>query len=222
MFGLSGFEIAIILFFGFLIFGPDKLPQIARTIGRGLKQFRTAQEQMNNVIKAEIYDPVKDLEPLINPFSGFSLDNILEGDSKKPDVSKTEAKKDEAKVLVSKSGETKTISGTKEADAGQEALKISNADLKAAIKDDAEKAKKKALRETAEATAGSTPSALSFAERRARLEKEHARMKAEQAKAEQAKLAAAEQASAEQTQAEQAQADTVKTSDAGKEDEKGN
>ena len=216
MFGLSGFEIAIILFFGFLIFGPDKLPQIARTVGRGIKQFRTAQEQMNNVIKAEIYDPVKDLEPLVNPFSGFSLDNILEGDSKKPDTSKSDAKKDEAKA-----------SGAKDTNAEKEAPKISNEELKAAIKDDAEKARKKALREAAEATAGSTPSAMSFAERRARLEQEHARMKAEQAQAEQAKQAASEQApagqvQAGQTQAEQAQTDPAKTSDAGKEDEKGN
>jgi len=188
LFGLSGFEIAIILFFGFLIFGPDKLPQIARTIGRGIKQFRTAQEQMNNVIKAEIYDPIKDLEPLVNPFGGLTLDNILEGDSKKPDAQKTDAKKDETKVLVSKSGEIKTISGNKDAEAGQEAPKISNEELKAAIKDDAEKAKKKALREAAGTTSGSTPSAMSFAERRARLEKEHARMKAEKEKAEKEKL----------------------------------
>ncbi|MDR0347626.1 MAG: twin-arginine translocase TatA/TatE family subunit, partial [Coriobacteriales bacterium] len=61
MFGLSGWEIAIIALFGFMIFGPDRLPQIARTVGRAIRQFRSAQEQMNQVIKAEVYDPIKDL-----------------------------------------------------------------------------------------------------------------------------------------------------------------
>jgi len=226
LFGLSGFEIAIILFFGFLIFGPDKLPQIARTIGRGLKQFRTAQEQMSNVIKSEIYDPVKDLEPLINPFGGFSLDNILEGDSKKSEPQKTDTK-----VVVSKSGEIKKISDDKATEATQNEPKISSEELQAAIRADAEKAKKKALRETAAATAGSTSSAGSFAERRARLEKEYARMKAEKAKAEQAEQAgaagtgtqagAATTGTSTGTQAGAATTSAV-ASETGKEDEKGN
>ena len=58
MFGIGGTELVIILVFGFLIFGPDKLPSMGRTIGRALRQFRQAQEQMNKMVQTEIYDPL--------------------------------------------------------------------------------------------------------------------------------------------------------------------
>ena len=31
MFGIGGFELFLILLFGFLVFGPDKLPALAKT-----------------------------------------------------------------------------------------------------------------------------------------------------------------------------------------------
>lgn len=58
MFGIGGTELAIILIFGFLIFGPDKLPSMGRTIGRALRQFQQAQEHMNKMVQTEIYDPI--------------------------------------------------------------------------------------------------------------------------------------------------------------------
>lgn len=58
MLGIGGTELVIILVFGFLIFGPDKLPSMGRTIGRALRQFRQAQEQMNKMVQTEIYDPL--------------------------------------------------------------------------------------------------------------------------------------------------------------------
>ena len=58
MLGIGGGELAIILIFGFLIFGPDRLPSMGRTIGRALRQFRQAQDQMNKMVKTEIYDPL--------------------------------------------------------------------------------------------------------------------------------------------------------------------
>ena len=35
VFGIGGTELFLILLFGFLIFGPDKLPAIAKTVGKG-------------------------------------------------------------------------------------------------------------------------------------------------------------------------------------------
>ncbi len=58
MFGIGGTELVIILIFGFLLFGPDRLPSMGRTIGRALRQFRQAQDQMNKMVKTEIYDPL--------------------------------------------------------------------------------------------------------------------------------------------------------------------
>lgn len=58
MFGIGEGELAIILVFGFLLFGPDKLPQMGRTIGRAIRQFRETQEKMTAVVQSEIIDPV--------------------------------------------------------------------------------------------------------------------------------------------------------------------
>lgn len=58
MFGIGEGELMIILVFGFLLFGPDKLPQMGRTIGRAMRQFRETQEKMTSVVQSEIIDPV--------------------------------------------------------------------------------------------------------------------------------------------------------------------
>lgn len=79
MLGIGGTELLIILLFAFLIFGPDQLPKIGRTIGRAMRQFRNAQDEMNRVIKSEVYDPDNDDDPLNNP-----LKNIFDPDKDKP------------------------------------------------------------------------------------------------------------------------------------------
>ena len=90
MFGIGGFELFLILLFGFLIFGPDKLPAMAKTLGAALAKFRSAQEEMNKVIKTEVYDPDSD-EPFKNP-----LDALAKvGDTAKNAVSKEVAAKKE-------------------------------------------------------------------------------------------------------------------------------
>lgn len=47
---ISGAEIAFILFFVLLIFGADKIPEIARGLGKGMRQIKDA----TNDIKSEI------------------------------------------------------------------------------------------------------------------------------------------------------------------------
>jgi TatA/E family protein of Tat protein translocase len=78
MFGIGGTELAIILIFGFLIFGPDKLPAIAKTIGQAIAKFRDVQGEMNRVVKEEIYDPEKDKD---NPFQR-PLDKMAQMDQR--------------------------------------------------------------------------------------------------------------------------------------------
>lgn len=60
MFGIGEGELAIIVVFGFLLFGPDRLPQMGRTIGRAIRQFRETQEKMTAVVQSEIIDPVSE------------------------------------------------------------------------------------------------------------------------------------------------------------------
>ncbi len=97
LFGIGGFELFLILLFGFLIFGPDKLPAIAKTVGQGIAKFRSAQEEMNKVLKNEVYDPNSDT-PFQNP-----LDVV--------DKAVTSAKDGVKKVSGSSASTSKTAAG---------------------------------------------------------------------------------------------------------------
>jgi TatA/E family protein of Tat protein translocase len=47
-------EIAFLLFVAFLLFGPKKLPEIARTLGKGLGELRRASNELKNSLEEEI------------------------------------------------------------------------------------------------------------------------------------------------------------------------
>lgn len=81
MFGIGANELVLILIFGFLIFGPDKLPAMAKTIGKAIAKFRNAQDEMNKVIKDEVFDPTAE-DPFKNPLDAASK---LEKAAKKED-----------------------------------------------------------------------------------------------------------------------------------------
>ena len=85
--GIGGNELIIILIFAFLIFGPDKLPDIARTIGRAIAKFRDAQNEVNEVIRKEVYDPVADAA---NDDSALQKVAEKAADLNKPQQPKTE------------------------------------------------------------------------------------------------------------------------------------
>lgn len=57
MFGIGETELVLILLFAFMIFGPDKLPGMGKTLGRALRQFMNAQEGFTQVVQTEIVDP---------------------------------------------------------------------------------------------------------------------------------------------------------------------
>ena len=54
MFGLGFWEIAVLLTAALVIFGPSKLPELARTLGKGLREFRNATDEFKNTIDAEL------------------------------------------------------------------------------------------------------------------------------------------------------------------------
>jgi TatA/E family protein of Tat protein translocase len=58
VFGIGDTEFILIIIFAFLLFGPDKLPGMGRTIGRGLRQFREAQDSVTKVVQSEVIDPI--------------------------------------------------------------------------------------------------------------------------------------------------------------------
>jgi sec-independent protein translocase protein TatA len=52
-FDISGGELMIILLVAFLVFGPSKIPEIARKIGRGMNEIRRASDEIKREINKE-------------------------------------------------------------------------------------------------------------------------------------------------------------------------
>lgn len=94
MFGIGGFELFIILLFGFLIFGPDKLPEIARTVGAAIGKFKKAQDEMNQVINGEVLNPnVRPSGKGATRSSGRAQEDKEAGDKPTPVVKETFAER---------------------------------------------------------------------------------------------------------------------------------
>ncbi len=54
MFDGSIVSMGFILFLAFLLFGPKKLPEIARTLGKGMAELRKASYELRNSFEEEI------------------------------------------------------------------------------------------------------------------------------------------------------------------------
>jgi len=55
VFSLGGSEILLIAVLALLLFGPDKIPQMARTVGRFMREFNKYKDIMESTVRAEIY-----------------------------------------------------------------------------------------------------------------------------------------------------------------------
>ena len=60
MFGIGAGELLIILIAGLIIFGPGKLPEVGRAIGKGLREFRKAQAAFSATLDEVSAEPKKD------------------------------------------------------------------------------------------------------------------------------------------------------------------
>ncbi len=72
MFGLGMGEIAIILVLALILLGPQKLPDAAKQLGKGLREFRKATEDLKHQFETELYAPEKAGPPkptLVDPAS---------------------------------------------------------------------------------------------------------------------------------------------------------
>lgn len=77
MFGIGGGELVLIIFIALMLFGSEKIPDIARALGKGMAQLKNA----TNEIKSEIQNSANSPE-----FSKLTEDFTKEIDSLKENV----------------------------------------------------------------------------------------------------------------------------------------
>ena len=62
---LGPWEIALIFLFIIIVYGGKKLPELARGLGLGLKEFKKAKQEITDEVKNvsdEVEDPEKEIE----------------------------------------------------------------------------------------------------------------------------------------------------------------
>lgn len=63
MFGIGVPELVLILIIGLIVFGPGKLPEMGRTLGKGIREFRKASNALSQAINA----PEQPAQPPVPP-----------------------------------------------------------------------------------------------------------------------------------------------------------
>ncbi len=74
MFNIGLPELLIIVAIALIVFGPNKLPELAKALGRAMREFRKATEEVKESFEAE----TRDLEELKHTISGNHLSTLLE------------------------------------------------------------------------------------------------------------------------------------------------
>lgn len=137
VFGIGEGELAIIVVFGFLLFGPDKLPQMGRTIGRAIRQFRETQEKMTAVVQTEIIDPVSEAASAPVKPKKTAVDDDSDADDDAADAAAPAKKETFAERRARLAAEKAASEGAAEGEAAAEgaAVEVATADADAAAAD---------------------------------------------------------------------------------------
>ncbi len=89
MFGIGMTELLVILVIGLLVIGPKKLPELARSLGKGLAEFRRASTELRrdflDVAEQTRIDPPTD-PPRPDDEEKTTSETASDGESKGPDV----------------------------------------------------------------------------------------------------------------------------------------
>jgi sec-independent protein translocase protein TatA len=68
MFGIGGSEIFVIILIAIMLFGADKVPEIARTLAKGMTQLRNATDDIKNEITKSAEESGLDRKNLTSGF----------------------------------------------------------------------------------------------------------------------------------------------------------
>jgi sec-independent protein translocase protein TatA len=78
MFNIGPLELMVILVVALLVVGPSKLPDVGRSLGRAIREFRRAQEEVQRTLRLSLDD---DSEPPARPMRSASNASAPSSDS---------------------------------------------------------------------------------------------------------------------------------------------
>jgi sec-independent protein translocase protein TatA len=78
MFGIGGGELVLIIFITLMLFGAEKIPEIARTLGKGMAQIKNATNDIKNEITKSADANDIDIKSLAGNFKK-EVDDIKQG-----------------------------------------------------------------------------------------------------------------------------------------------
>ncbi|OYU80473.1 MAG: Sec-independent protein translocase TatA [Flavobacterium sp. BFFFF1] len=81
MFGMGGGEMIFIIFIALMLFGTDKLPEIARGLGKGIAQLKNATNEIKSEIKKSAEDHGFDHKSITGGITE-EIDNVKKGFNK--------------------------------------------------------------------------------------------------------------------------------------------
>jgi sec-independent protein translocase protein TatB len=69
MFNIGPGELIVILILALVLLGPEKLPEMARTVGKGMRELRRATEDIKDQVESELYK-LDDTKPVVKAPEG--------------------------------------------------------------------------------------------------------------------------------------------------------
>jgi TatA/E family protein of Tat protein translocase len=90
MFNIGLPELLIIVAIALIVFGPNKLPELARAFGRAMREFKKATEEVKESFEAETKD-LEELKTSLSEEGDNFLTHLAEGASETPEESPSEA-----------------------------------------------------------------------------------------------------------------------------------
>jgi TatA/E family protein of Tat protein translocase len=75
MFNIGPLELIVILVVALLVVGPKRLPEVARSIGRGLQEFRKAQTEVKETLRSTLDEPLAAAPPATGDVAAPSPDS---------------------------------------------------------------------------------------------------------------------------------------------------
>ena len=96
MLDLGTQELIVIFIVAFLVFGPKKMPELARTLGKGMKQLKTAMRGISESLE----EAGADIKEEVNEATGGLQDSIYKSiESNIDEISKATEKKTKSKKV---------------------------------------------------------------------------------------------------------------------------